>query len=294
MYLIHVLNDASNPVPSVGKFIRVPGVVLDTDLPAQVTGGIATPNGSSRIDLSWTPNTEPDLHHYNVYRGNSPGFTVVPGVDAPLAQPTASSYSDTGLEESTAYYYRISAVDTVGNMGPLSDEFSATTGTPSYISIYSVAGANSYSKMYTGNLKRVGVYLHKSAVFNSALIGQQVKKVKFILKKSGSPSGNVSVVIRNSAGSVIQTFGTIDAATLTNSDQQFEHELPTSYTLAANDRVLVEWDGTGASTDQVWVKRTASNASGWFDGGHTKLTEFKASYSNQAKYDVAGEWFKLG
>jgi hypothetical protein len=294
MYLLHVLNDASNPVPSVGKFIRVPGVVLDNDLPAQVTGLVATANGASRIDLNWTSNTEPDLHHYNIYRGTSPGFAVVPGVDPPLAQPTASSYSDTGLEQSTTYYYRACAVDTVGNMGTLSDESSATTGAPSYISIYAVTGVNNYSKMYTGNLKRVGVYLHKSAVFNSALIGQPVKKVKFILKKTGNPSGIITMLIRNSANNIIQTFGTIDAATLTNSDQQFERELPSSYTLAANDRVMVEWDGTGSSTDQVWVKRTASNASGWFDGAHTKLTEFKASYSNQAKYDVAGEWFKLG
>lgn len=294
MYLVHVLNDAANPVPSVGTFIQIPGSVIDTDAPTQVTGVNAVPNGASRIDLSWTLNPEPDLHHYNVYRGTSPGFEVTPGVDAPLAQPTGNTYSDTGLANSTPYFYKVLAVDIVGNLGALSEEFSATTGAPAYSSIYSVAGANSYSKMYTGNLKRVGEYLHKSAVFNSSLIGQPIRKVKVILKKSGSPSGTISVLIRNSGNTIVRTFGTIDAGSLTNTDQQFERELPASYTLAANDRILVEWDGTGTTTDQVWVKRTASNDSGWFDGGHTKLTEFKTGYSNQAKYDMAGEWFKLG
>ena len=47
------------------------------------------------------------------------------------------------------------------------------------------------------------------------------------------------------------------------------------------------------STDQVWVKKSASSTSGGFDGENTKWTQYVAAYSNQGGYDLAGEWFKL-
>ena len=43
---------------------------------------------------------------------------------------TATSYSSTGLSPSTTYYYKVAAVDSAGNIGPLSTEKSATTSTP--------------------------------------------------------------------------------------------------------------------------------------------------------------------
>ena len=79
--------------------------------------------------MAWTTNTEPDLAHYNVYRGTSPGFAVNTATDTPLAQPIANSYSDTtGLTESTTYYYKVASVDNAGNIGILSDEASGATG----------------------------------------------------------------------------------------------------------------------------------------------------------------------
>jgi len=295
MYLVHVLNDAAKPVPSVSKFIQIPGQgdVSDVIPPAQVTGLVAITNGATQIDLAWTANTDPDLDHYNIYRSSTPGFVIVPGVDQPQAQSTTNSYSDTGLTESTTYYYRVAAVDLTGNIGLTSDESSATTGTATYVSIYSVQGANNYGKLYTGNLKRAGELMHKSSSFNSAMIGQPVKKIVVIMKKNGSPSGTISILVRNSSGSIVHNFGSVDATSLTASDQSFAVESPSSYTLAANDRILVEWDGTGSTTDQVWVKRTSSSSGGWFDGQDTKWTQYKTSYSNQGNYDLAGEWFKL-
>ena len=165
----------------------------------------------------------------------------------------------------------------------------------SYTSIYSVTGgAGSYGKLYTGSLKRAGELMHKNSTYNSALIGQPVKRVKVILAKSGSPTGTVSVVVRKASDdSVAHTFGTISASTLTTSDQTFTLEPASAYTIAANDRILVEWAGTGSSTHQVWVKRSAVNTSGGFDGQNTKWSQYATSYSNQGGYDLAGGWFKL-
>ena len=56
--------------------------------------------------MAWTANTEPDLGHYNVYRGTTSGFPVNTATDTPLAQPSTNSYSNTGLSSSTTYYYK--------------------------------------------------------------------------------------------------------------------------------------------------------------------------------------------
>ena len=97
--------------------------------PSQVTGLTVTPAGATQLNLAWTANpTTQNIDHYNVYRGTTAGFTVVPGTTVPLAQPTINSYNNTGLTASTAYYYRVAAVNTTGQIGPLSTEASGTTG----------------------------------------------------------------------------------------------------------------------------------------------------------------------
>ena len=105
--------------------LEQPGTTLtaaDTTPPAQVAGLSVTAASSTQLNLSWTANTEPDLNHYNVYRGTTAGFPVTLGTTIPVATPTTSSYSNTGLSPSTTYYYKVSAVDNAGNIGPLSLE----------------------------------------------------------------------------------------------------------------------------------------------------------------------------
>ena len=102
----------------------------DTTPPGKVVGLTVTPISSSRLDLAWTTNPEPDVGSLQcLQRDHSPGFAVNTATDTPLAQPTGNSYSDTsGLTESTTYYYKVAAVDTSANIGILSDEGSGTTG----------------------------------------------------------------------------------------------------------------------------------------------------------------------
>jgi hypothetical protein len=159
-----------------------------------------------------------------------------------------------------------------------------------FVSIYSVTPTNSYLKMYTGSLKRAGEWMTSSSV----LIGESIKRVSIILKKSGSPRGTISVVVRKGSGdSIALTFGTIDASTLRDTDQTFTLTAPSSYTFAANDKVLAEWSGTGSGTDQVWVKRRySSDPTTGYDGSATRQAHYVSSYSSNAGSDIGGEWFK--
>ena len=60
----------------------------DTTPPGKVAGLTVTPISSTRLDLAWTANPEPDVAHYNVYRGTTAGFAVNTATDTPLAQPS--------------------------------------------------------------------------------------------------------------------------------------------------------------------------------------------------------------
>ena len=90
--------------------------------PAQVTGLQIVPNAGppSRIDLTWTPNTETVLHHYNIYRGNQPNFTV--RLTTPDFTSQTNTYSDSSVVTNNIYYYRIAAVNTNNTIGQLSAE----------------------------------------------------------------------------------------------------------------------------------------------------------------------------
>ena len=127
-YMIHVLDNSL--VPSTARIINIQGTTGGGGGgPSQVTGLTVTPASATQLNLAWTANpTTENVDHYNVYRGTTAGFTVVPGTTVPLAQPTTNSFNDTGLTAGTAYYYRVAAQDTGGQIGAISTEIS---GTPS-------------------------------------------------------------------------------------------------------------------------------------------------------------------
>jgi hypothetical protein len=168
------------------------------------------------------------------------------------------------------------------------------TGSGTYTTIYTQTG-NSYMMLNTGGNHRAGEIMTSASV----LIGNSIKKLTVILKKAGSPTGTITVRVRKgTADSDGIIFGSpIDAATLTTTDQTFTLESPTSHTFAANDKVLVEWEGTGTSIDQVLVKRhNYPDAAASFDGINTRQAHKVATsigYIGYNNADIAGVWSKL-
>jgi hypothetical protein len=252
---------------------------------------IPTPNAADITKVSLVKQSS-CTHHYNtdqrliwlqIVSSNSSSITVKAPLNNKLAPP--------GM-------YLIHILDDAGV--PSTGKFIKIPGASSpppppsgnFVSIYSVTPNNSYLKIFngTGGLKRAGEWITTTSV----MIGQPIKRVTIILKKSGSPTGTINVVVRKGTGdSIALTFGTIDASTLTDADQTFTLTAPSSYTFAANDKVLVEWDGTASATDQVWVKRWfSSDTSTGFDGSATKQATYVSIYSSHAGSDIGGEWFK--
>jgi hypothetical protein len=74
------------------------------------------------IDLTWTPNMEPDLAGYNVYRhgANEPAVKI----NSELVK--TPRFADPGIQPEMKYFYSVSAVDLRGNESGRSEETSET------------------------------------------------------------------------------------------------------------------------------------------------------------------------
>ena len=70
---------------------------------------------------------------YNVHRSTTAGFT--PSAANRIAQPTGTGYTDNNVPAGT-YYYKVTAEDLAGNIGPPSNEASATVAGSGPVAAY--------------------------------------------------------------------------------------------------------------------------------------------------------------
>jgi hypothetical protein len=87
---------------------------------AAVTLTLNAPSSSSAI-LTWNANTESDLAGYKVYRATGSGAYGAPIATIPAGTVT---YSATGLQPGTTYFFVITAYDNAGNESVFSNEVS--------------------------------------------------------------------------------------------------------------------------------------------------------------------------
>ena len=80
--------------------------------------------GDNVVALSWSPNSEPDLAGYNIYRSTTSGqdYTWLNTTSLIIT----SNYTDTDVVTPNTYYYVVTAVDTGSNESVYSSEVPAT------------------------------------------------------------------------------------------------------------------------------------------------------------------------
>ena len=129
--------------------MNTPIGVADTTPPTAPTNLTAN-GGIGSVSLSWTASTDNvGVANYNVHRSTTPGFTPTTGNR--IAQPTSTSYIDSGMPAGT-YYYRVTAQDGAGNLSPASNEASGTSttdSTPPTVSLTAPTGGATVSGTVT-------------------------------------------------------------------------------------------------------------------------------------------------
>jgi hypothetical protein len=89
--------------------------VVDSAAPSAPTHLVTAP-GTGKVALSWhAASDNVGVALYNVHRGSNPTFQ--PTAANRIGQPTAASFTDTGLAPGV-YYYKVTAQDAAGNVGP--------------------------------------------------------------------------------------------------------------------------------------------------------------------------------
>ena len=112
--MLEVQRDMNDPVRPA---------VVDT-APPSAPGTLTASGAIGRATLGWGAATDNiAVTRYNVHRGTTAGFT--PSAANRVAQVTGTSYTDTGLTPGDKYY-RVTAEDGAGNVGPASNEATAT------------------------------------------------------------------------------------------------------------------------------------------------------------------------
>ena len=114
-YLLRVTNNAQQI--SAVYTLSGGGGGGDTQAPSVPAGLAASVISSSQINLSWSASTDNvGVTGYKIYRGGTL-----------LTTTTSRTYNNTGLAASTAYSYRVSAIDAAGNESSQCTAVSATT-----------------------------------------------------------------------------------------------------------------------------------------------------------------------
>ncbi len=103
----------SAPVVTPSSTSPPPSTLPSTPPPVSSTGSVT---------LSWSANGENDLAGYKIYFGTSSGNYTASG--SPTVIGKVTSYTVTGLQRNTTYFFALSAYDSAGNESSLSGEAS--------------------------------------------------------------------------------------------------------------------------------------------------------------------------
>jgi hypothetical protein len=274
---ITVTNSATSRSATTGASFSVTPTAT---LPAVPAGLGATPVSATQITLNWAAAV--GAESYNIYRSTSPGVAIGAGNKVNTAPVLLPTFADSGLAGSTAYYYKVTALNAVGETVG-STEAGATTLATGALAWHN-ATASRLSVVYDRALFLNGKFttLHYPGVVSTSTDGASwttaqtgsTDTLKDLVYGNGrylalatvpAGGGNVSYVLRTSADGQTWTTPTLpaQAATMRLSAIVFANGKFTAIAAGPNGAFGAE---VLSSTDGLaWTSQTASTF--WNDVG---------------------------
>ncbi len=145
-------NGLASNIATTQITITTPPPPPDTQAPTEPTNLTATPTSASQVNLTWTASTDNvGVTGYEVERCENAGCSNYVNI----ANTTSTSYTDNGLTASTAYEYRVRAVDAAANASLYSPVASVVTGvvvpnTNEDFTVVFLPDTQYYSELYPG------------------------------------------------------------------------------------------------------------------------------------------------
>jgi len=121
------VTDSSSPAETASSSVTITATPIAGTAPGAPTGLTATA-GTGQVSLSWTPpasNGGVNITSYRVYRSTSSGTETLLTSGGCSGLGAVTSCMDAGLTPGQAYYYKVTAVNAIGE-GPQSNEATAT------------------------------------------------------------------------------------------------------------------------------------------------------------------------
>ena len=162
-------------------------------------------------------------------------------------------------------------------MGNVIDPYWFST-TPTTSTIYNYnSGGIDYGPLYSGAIIRYGQKIDSG----NAGIGSYVKKIKFKLFKSGSPTGTCrGKAYAGDGTSVLGTTETLDVSTLDTTSTMYEFTFDNYVLVETDSRFVIEYSGGDASN---FIKFEIGAVGG--AGANTTQTEYAVSWANGTTRD---------
>ena len=258
---------------------------VPADQPPSAPLGLSATTSIGTASLLWGVATDDvGVVRYGVHRSTVAGFT--PSLSNRIAQPTVTTYVDSGLAGGT-YYYKVTAEDTAGQVGQASNQATALVpaDVPPTISITApsggatVTGAISVAASAADDVQVAGVQFR----VDGTNIGNEDTSAPYSVSwtTSSVPNGahSLTAVARDSAGQT--TTSAPVSVTVSNSAPPPPTGLVASYSFnAGSGTTTVDSSGsgnTGTISGPAWSTLGKYGAALSFDGVNDLVTVADAS-----------------
>ena len=290
-YILTAANSAGESAASTQVSATTTATPPTPTVPAAPTGVIAT-GGTRQATVSWLAVTGADS--YNLYWSTTPGVTKASGTKiAGATSPTVQ----TGLADSTTYYYIVTAVNSVGE-GAASVQVAATTLAPVPVptvpaaptAVSAMGGANQVTVSWPAVTGATSYNLYRSTTSGvTTALGTRIAGVTSPYVNTGLSAGTAYYYIVTAVNSAGESIASAQTTATTNAPSPAVPNAPAGLTATGGAKqVSISWSASSGATSYnlYW-----STTSGVTTAAGTKIAGATSPYVQTGLVDSTAYYY---